>query len=299
MEVKFNFIKVSKIVSMITVLICSIGIISLSIKGFQPGIEFTGGTAIVIDSTNQQEIATKFSDSFPSENFDIVQISKKNQQGEDVIQCKLTIKNNNVVALNNFLKEHEYKNLSIEAISPDIGAELFYKIFYGFVIALTIIAIYIAIRFDRHYSVGSLCALFHDIIFTLGILSLLNINFSIEIVAGILTIIGYSLNDTIVVYDRIRENVLKYSLDKQIDKTSIVNISLFETLSRTIITSLTTLFVVIILLFFGGNSLMPFAICLIVGVLIGTYSSIFIASPITLFLDKKFPIKELEEEELL
>ena len=137
------------------------------------------------------------------------------------------------------------------------------------------------------------------IIFTIGILSLLNINFSIEIVAGILTIIGYSLNDTIIVYDRIRENVIKYSSDKQLNKVDIVNISLSETLTRTMITSVTTLFVVVILFIFGGSSLQPFALCLIIGVLIGTYSSIFIASPIMIGLDKKYPIKELEEEDLL
>ena len=136
---------------------------------------------------------------------------------------------------------------------------------------------------------------FHDVLFTMGILSLLNIQLSLSIVAAILTIIGYSLNDTIVVYDRIRENVLK--LDS--DKFEIVNISLNQILNRTIITSLTTLFVVVVLYFFGGDILEPFATTLIIGVIIGTYSSIFIASPVMIYLGNKFPIKELDEEELI
>ena len=134
----------------------------------------------------------------------------------------------------------------------------------------------------------------HDVVITVGILSLLNIEIGISIIAALLTIIGYSLNDTIVVYDRIRENVYKLLNDKKID---IINKSLNETLNRTIITSITTLIVVIILFVFGGVVLQPFAITLIIGILIGTYSSIFIASPIMLYFEEKYPIPEFIDEE--
>ena len=138
--------------------------------------------------------------------------------------------------------------------------------------------------------------MFHDVLITIGILSFLNIQLSLVIVAAILTIIGYSLNDTIVVYDRVRENILINidNIDKE--RINIVNTSLNETLSRTIVTSLTTLFVVIMLCIFGGEVLRPFAITLIIGIFVGTYSSLFIASPVMNFLETKYPIKEFEEE---
>ena len=139
-----------------------------------------------------------------------------------------------------------------------------------------------------------MCALIHDILLTIGIFSLLNIEISITIIAALLTIVGYSLNDTIVIYDRIRENMNKlYDLEKK----EIINISLNESLNRTFITSITTLIVVIILYFLGGDVLQPFALALFIGVLIGTYSSIFIASPVMLFLETKYPIPELTDLE--
>ena len=157
------------------------------------------------------------------------------------------------------------------------------------------ISIYISIRFDRYYALGILIALIHDVIITLGVLSLLNVEIGITVIAALLTIVGYSLNDTIVVYDRIRENFYKLMNDSNIN---IVNRSLNETLNRTIITSVTTLLVVIILFFFGGTVLKPFAITLIIGILIGTYSSIFIASPVMLYFEEKYPIPEFKEEEV-
>ena len=161
-------------------------------------------------------------------------------------------------------------------------------------LALLLISIYISIRFDRYYALGSLIALIHDVIITLGILSLLNVEIGITVIAALLTIVGYSLNDTIVVYDRIRENFYKFINDSN---KNIINRSLNETLNRTIITSVTTLLVVIILFFFGGIVLKPFAITLIIGILIGTYSSIFIASPVMLYFEEKYPIPEFKEEE--
>ena len=162
-------------------------------------------------------------------------------------------------------------------------------------IALLLISSYIALRFDRYYALGSVAALIHDVLITLGILSILNIEIGISIIAALLTIVGYSLNDTIVVYDRIRENTAKLIND---NKKAIINRSLNETLNRTVITSFTTLIVVIILFLYGGIVLQSFAITLIIGIFIGTYSSIYIASPIMFYFEEKYPIPEFIDEEV-
>ena len=161
--------------------------------------------------------------------------------------------------------------------------------------ALLLISLYIAIRFDRYYALGSLAALIHDVTITIGILSMLNIEIGISIIAALLTIVGYSLNDTIVIFDRIRENMSKL-LDQ--NKSAIVNRSLNETLNRTAITSITTFLVVFVLFLFGGAVLKSFALTLIIGIFIGTYSSIFVASPVMLYFETKYPIPEYIDEEV-
>jgi preprotein translocase subunit SecF len=144
--------------------------------------------------------------------------------------------------------------------------------------------IYIAFRFDAYYALGSVAAIIHDVLITLGVFSLLSYEINLSIIAAFLTIVGYSLNDTIVVFDRIRENIPKY-MKKTL--TEIVNLSLNETLSRTVITSLTTMMVVVILFIWGGEVINLFSFALIVGVFIGTYSSIFVASPVMLYFEKR------------
>ena len=183
---------------------------------------------------------------------------------------------------------------SIDSFGPKLGSELKSNARNAILLALLLISIYIAIRFDRYYALGSLAALIHDVLITLGILSILNIDIGITIIAALLTIVGYSLNDTIVVYDRIRENIAKLIKN---DRTYIVNRSLNETLNRTVITSVTTLVVVLVLYFYGGTVLKPFSLTLIIGIIIGTYSSIFIASPVMLFFEEKYPIPEYKDEE--
>lgn len=166
---------------------------------------------------------------------------------------------------------------SIEAVGPKIGNELKRAAIYSILFALLIILIYISWRFELRFAVGAIIPLFHDVLITLGIFSVLNLEISLAVVAAFLTIVGYSLNDTIVVFDRIRENLRTLRREKY---DVVVNKSINETLSRTIITSLTTLFVVLVLYFLGGDVIHNFAFALLVGVVIGTYSSIFVASPI-------------------
>ena len=173
----------------------------------------------------------------------------------------------------------------IESVGPKIGKELQSDAILAIILALSMILIYIGFRFDFYYAIGSVMALIHDVLITLGIFSLLSFEINLSIIAAFLTIVGYSLNDTIVVFDRIRENIPKY-MKKTLQE--IINISLNHTLSRTIITSVTTLIVVIILFLKGGEVINLFAFALIVGIFIGTYSSIFVASPVMLYLEGQY-----------
>jgi len=181
--------------------------------------------------------------------------------------------------------------LSIEKVGPKIGAELSGKAVMAIVSALLLILIYISIRFEFKFAVGAIAALAHDILITIGIFSIMDYEISLPIIAAFLTIVGYSLNDTIVIFDRFRENSHK---DLKLSLNELANLSLNQTLSRTIITSLTTLTVVVILFFVGGEIIKYFAFALIIGVIVGTYSSMFVASPFMLYLKSKIKIEEGE-----
>ena len=174
--------------------------------------------------------------------------------------------------------------LSIDKVGPKIGSELSGKAIMAIIYAITLILIYISFRFEFTYAIGAIAAIAHDVIITLGVFSILGYEISLSIIAAFLTIVGYSLNDTIVIFDRIRENMKALKRESVV---SIVNKSINESLSRTIVTSLTTLFVVLTLYFFGGEVIHYFSFALIVGVLIGTYSSIFVASLIVVYMQPK------------
>jgi preprotein translocase SecF subunit len=177
----------------------------------------------------------------------------------------------------------------VEKVGPKIGAELRKAALWAIIIALFFILLYISWRFEFIFAVGAIAALFHDVLITLGVFSVLRLEISLAIIAAFLTIVGYSLNDTIVVFDRIRENL---KVLRRETYENIINTSINQSLSRTIVTSLTTLIVVSILYFFGGEVIHNFAFALIIGVLIGTYSSIFIASPILVEWEKRRELKK-------
>ena len=174
--------------------------------------------------------------------------------------------------------------LSIDKVGPKIGSELSGKAIMAIIYAITLILIYISFRFEFTYAIGAIAAIAHDVIITLGVFSILGYEISLSIIAAFLTIVGYSLNDTIVIFDRIRENMKAIKRESVV---SIVNKSINESLSRTIVTSLTTLFVVLTLYFFGGEVIHYFSFALIIGVLVGTYSSIFVASLIVVYMQPK------------
>jgi preprotein translocase SecF subunit len=174
--------------------------------------------------------------------------------------------------------------LSVEKVGPKVGAELSSDALMAIISALFLILIYVSVRFEFKYAVGAIAALVHDVLITLGVFSILGYEVSLAVIAAFLTIVGYSLNDTIVIFDRVRENV---KTTKNAPMKNIINQSINESLSRTIITSLTTFFVVLILFLFGGEVIHTFSFAMIVGVLIGTYSSIFVASPVVIKMDSK------------
>ena len=289
-----DFIAKTRIALFISCVIITCGIISLIIhKGPNLSIDFTGGTIIQILFNDDNKIEINelrlILKSTNLNNSEITQFGKNNEY-----RIKTSI-NNQSGKINNIFTEkfsqYNYEIRRIENVGPKIGNELQLQAIYAIGLALIMIMIYIGFRFDRFYSFGSVVAIFHDVLITLGIFSLLNLEIDLSIIAAFLTIVGYSLNDTIVIFDRFRENWQK---DLKLSMNEIANLSLNQTLSRTIITSLTTLIVVSILYYIGGEVIKYFAFALIIGVLVGSYSSIFIASPFMLYLKSKLRAEEEE-----
>ena len=290
-----NFFKTSLSISFI---ICLTSILIIFLKGLTASIDFEGGTTINVTFYDSIDITQcrKDLNHYLNQNVEVVLLNNSNDSlSESTVLLKMPFGDYTESIKNIFDTSYPKYIINQEtSIGPKIGNELKTSARNAIILSLLLISFYIAIRFDRYYAIGSLFALLHDIIITIGFFSILNIELSITIIAALLTIVGYSLNDTIVIYDRIRENMNKlYDLKKE----HIINVSLNESLNRTFITSFTTLIVVIILYFFGGDVLKPFALALTIGVLIGTYSSIFIASPIMLYLEIKYPIPEITDLE--
>ena len=181
----------------------------------------------------------------------------------------------------------------VENVGPKVSAELLNSGLLAITLALGAMLFYIWVRFEWQFSIGSILAIFHDVLITIGLFSLLSLEINLSIVAAVLTIVGYSMNDTVVIYDRIRENLSKFSSSKI---EEITNISINETLSRTIITSLTTLLALISIFVLGGEILRGFALAMIIGVIIGTYSSIFVASPILKYLNVSYKTIAKDQE---
>ena len=287
-----NFIDKTKIALVCSSIIISCGLLSLILnKGPNLSIDFTGGTIIQIlfsDNLKIDELRAILNSTELSK-AEITQFGKNNEY-----RIKTSI-NNKTQSINdilsNNLNKYNYEIRRVENVGPKIGKELQLQAIYAIGLALIMLMLYIGFRFDRFYSFGSIAAIFHDILVTLGIFSLLNLEIDLSIIAAFLTIVGYSLNDTIVIFDRFRENGQK---DLKLSMKEIANLSLNQTLSRTVVTSLTTLMVVMILYYMGGEVIKYFAFALIVGVFVGTYSSIFIASPFMLYLKSKIKIEEEE-----
>ena len=282
-KTNINFSSKQKITGLLSIVLIISGIASLIIKGGPLlSIDFTGGNVAQVKFNKNVEL-TSLRNTLSENGFKDAEIVEFGSPDEVLIKTQLGSSSIISEKLTTALGK-SFTLRRVESVGPKIGKELQTDALKAISLALFLILIYISFRFDRYYALGSVMALIHDVLITLGVFSLLDYEINLSIVAAFLTIVGYSLNDTIVVFDRIRENIPKY-MKKTLD--NVVNISLNETLNRTVITSLTTMMVVVILFVWGGKVINLFASALIVGVFVGTYSSLFVASPVMVFFEKR------------
>ena len=294
-----NFNKFYKSFSIVSTLLVAISIILLSFKGLNFGIDFKGGTLIELRTQDNQTNVATLRSVFSKINLGDVSIKKFGQDNDYLIKIEKKDTSSNIIEL---IKEDLTNSIGenftfrrVENVGPKVSSELLKSGITAILLSLAAMLFYIWIRFEWQFSLGAIIALFHDVLITLGIFSLLNLEINLSIVAAVLTIVGYSMNDTVVIFDRVRENLRKYSDIKIFDLT---NKSINETLSRTLITSITTLLALLSIYLFGGEILKGFSLAMIFGVIFGTYSSIYIANPILVKLrvSQKTIIKEEAEK---
>ena len=283
-QISFN--KFYKFFNILSILLIIISVSLLLFKGLNYGVDFKGGTLIELRANDTQITISKLRQSLMNINLGDVSVKQFGNKNDYLI--KFEKKNKDNPNLINDIKENLTKSLSssfefrrVENVGPKVSAELLKSGILAIGFSLAAMLLYIWIRFEWQFSLGAILALFHDVIITLGVFSLFDLEINLSIVAAVLTIVGYSMNDTVVIFDRVRENLRKFSDIKIFELT---NISINETLSRTIITSVTTLLALLSIYFFGGEILKGFSLAMILGVIFGTYSSIFIANPVLVYL---------------
>ena len=284
---KINFNKYFKLFNIFSILLIIFSIVLLLFKGLNYGVDFKGGTLIELRAIDKQITISQLRQSFLNMNLGDVSVKEFGKNNDFLI--KFEKKENNNPNLISEVKESLTKSIGsgfnfrrVESVGPKVSAELLNSGIIAIALSLAAMLFYIWIRFEWQFSLGAILALFHDVILTLGIFSLFSLEINLSIVAAVLTIVGYSMNDTVVIFDRVRENLNKFSDIKIFDLT---NISINETLSRTIITSVTTLLALVSIYIFGGEILKGFSFAMILGVIFGTYSSIYIANPILIFFN--------------
>ena len=283
-KTNIDFISKQKLTGLLSIVLIIAGIASLIMKGGPLlSIDFTGGTVAQIKFEKPVELG-QLRNTLSDYGFKGAEIVEFGSPDEVLIKTQFTGSSSEISEKLTLALGKTFILRRVESVGPKIGKELQSDALKAIGLALLLILIYITFRFDRYYALGSVMALIHDVLVTLGVFSLLDYEINLSIIAAFLTIVGYSLNDTIVVFDRIRENIPKF-MKKTLN--DVVNISLNETLNRTVITSLTTMMVVVILFIWGGKVINLFAFALIVGIFIGTYSSLFVASPVMAYFEKR------------
>ena len=290
-----NFNKFYKLFNLISLSLVMVSVLLLFFKGLNFGVDFKGGTLIELRTNDKSINITSLRQSFDKMN--VGDFSVKKFGNEDDFLIKIEKKDTSANAIEIIKKDlissigSSFNFRRVENVGPKVSSELLKSGIIAIALSLAAMLFYIWIRFEWQFSLGAILALFHDVIITLGFFSLLNLEINLSIVAAVLTIVGYSMNDTVVIYDRVRENLRKFSDIKIFELT---NISINETLSRTIITSVTTLLALVSIYLFGGEILKGFSLAMIMGVIFGTYSSIYIANPILVKLrvSQKTIIKE-------
>ena len=268
---KFNILSASLVI---------ISLILLIFKGLNFGIDFKGGTLIELRSSDTKINVSSLRDNLNQMNLGDVSVKNFGNEIDFLIKFENNNNKNIIEEIKSNLDKsfgNEFSFRRVENVGPKVSAELLRSGIIAISVALILMLIYIWIRFEWQFSLGAILALFHDVIVTLGLFSLLGLEINLSIIAAVLTIVGYSMNDTVVIFDRVRENLRKYS---DIKIYELTNISINETLSRTLITSITTLLALLSIFFFGGEILKGFSLAMIFGVVFGTYSSIYIANTV-------------------
>jgi preprotein translocase subunit SecF len=288
----FDFIGRRRQAFMLSIIIIGAGLVSLLIKGGPDlSIDFAGGILLQLKfekPVTTTDIRSALDDAGYGKS-EIQTFARGNEvliktalvEGEDVTE-------NIKTSIGEKFPGNPYEVRREELVGPKIGSELGKRAIWAIVFALGAILVYVGWRFEFRFAVAAVAALFHDVLLTLGLFSLTGREISLAVIAAFLTIVGYSLNDTIVVFDRIREDLRKYHRDSYV---GVINASINETLSRTVMTSVTTLIVVLFLFFMGGEVLRDFSFALLIGVIVGTYSSIYVASPILVEWHGKSPVR--------
>jgi len=295
----FDFMSKSKLAMIFSIILVVASYAILAIKGLNYGVDFAGGTIVQVQYDKAAPIHEMRARLKANTLFDGASISEFGSPQEVVIRMKTTT-GDVTTDIGDVTREAlkgtgNFTIRRVDIVGPKVGSELKEKGLLSLLLAILGILVYVAFRFEWRFAVASIVALIHDVSIAMGAVSLFSIDVNLDVLAAILTLLGYSLNDTIIVFDRIREGVTK---SKSADLAAIINESITRTLARTTLTSLTTFFVVFTLFMFGGEIIHPFAFTLFVGIIVGTYSSIFVASPILLMFGfdvKKYHAKLAEK----
>ena len=300
MSKTINFSSKFRSANILSFVIFVISILFILFKGLNYGIDFKGGTLIELRTSNTISIS-EIRSSLNSMNLGDVNVKEFGKKNDYLIKVEQKTENDNNLISN--IKQKLVDNLNteisfrrVENVGPKVSSELLQSGIIAITLSLAAMLFYIWIRFEWQFSIGAIIALFHDIIITIGIFSILSLEINLSIIAAVLTIVGYSMNDTVVIYDRIRENLNKYN---RLNINEISDLSINETLSRTIITSITTLLALLSIYILGGEILRGFSFAMILGVVIGTYSSIFVAAPILKFFNVSYKTLEKKEDKIV
>lgn len=296
-----NFMGQRKLAFAVSALLLIASIASLATRQLNWGLDFTGGTLVELHYSASADL-NAIRGTLQAEGFERAVVVSFGSDQDVLIRLPQGYSDEQGTAMLGLLQgafEGEVELRRMEFVGPQVGDELREQGGLAMLLALGLVTLYIAFRFQLKFALGAVAALAHDVVITLGFFSLTGLEFDLTVLAAILAVVGYSINDTIVVFDRIRENFRKL---RKVEPAETINISVTETLARTLVTSATTLMVVVALALFGGEMIFGFAVALIVGVTIGTYSSIYVASATALAMgvtkeDLMIPVKEGAEQE--
>ena len=301
MNRNINFSSKFRKANIVSIVFFIISVLFILFKGLNYGIDFKGGTLIELRIDNKNINISDIRSSLNNLNLGDVNVKEFGKKGDFLIKIEQKLKNDNNLIPK--IKKNLIKKLNaqinfrrVENVGPKVSSELLQSGIIAISLSLAAMLFYIWIRFEWQFSVGAIVALFHDVVITVGIFSILSLEVNLSIIAAVLTIVGYSMNDTVVIYDRIRENLNKFT---KINIREIADLSINETLSRTIITSITTLLALVSIFVLGGEILRGFSLAMILGVIIGTYSSIFVAAPVLKYFKVSYKTLEKEEEKII